>query len=97
MARSNGQKKINVFNAGINTFTGGFAFHKICQPSVVKLRRFGFRGFVDTMESIFEMYQDSVKMGIISSPVVAAARPMIQMMGFLPNGCSKKRFLPCQL
>jgi len=41
------------------------------------LRRFGFNGFVDTMESVFEVYQDMAKMGVIPAPIVNAANPMI--------------------
>ncbi|RMX84493.1 hypothetical protein D0869_04541 [Hortaea werneckii] len=60
-----------------DVFSGDWTHYKIGQPSVAKLRRFGFNGFVDTMESVFEMYQDMTKLGIIPAPRVDAARPMV--------------------
>ncbi|KAL8939804.1 MAG: hypothetical protein Q9216_003155 [Gyalolechia sp. 2 TL-2023] len=77
MAESNGQVRTNVFEAGVDFSLGDFLLHRIGHPSVAKLRRFGFNGFVDTMESVFEMYQEMAKLGVIPPPVVDAARPMI--------------------
>jgi hypothetical protein len=77
MDRSEGQVGVNVFDTGFGADMADFVYYKIGQPSVAKLRRFGFNGFVDTMESVFEMYQDMAKMGVIPAPVVDAAKPMI--------------------
>lgn len=74
---SNGQMTMNLFESGFDTSVADFSYYKIGQPSVAKLRRFGFNGFVDTMESVFEMYQDLAKMGVIPPPKVDAAKPMI--------------------
>lgn len=77
MDESNGDLNVNVFQSGMDVFMGDFAYCKIGQPSSAKLRRFGFCGFVDTMESVFEMYKDMAKMGVLPGPKVEAARPMI--------------------
>ena len=77
MDKSEGQVIVNVFDTGFGADMADFVFYKIGQPSEAKLRRFGFNGFVDTMESVFEMYQDMAKMGVIPAPVVEAAQPMI--------------------
>jgi nucleoside-diphosphate-sugar epimerase len=77
MEESKGELKINIFQSGMDVFMGDFAYYKIGQPSSAKLRRFGFNGFVDSMESVFEMYQDMAKMGVIPGPKVESANPMI--------------------
>jgi hypothetical protein len=79
MENSNGKLNVNVFEEGGlgNFHMADFVYYKIGQPSSAKFRRFGFSGFVDTMESVFEMYQDLAKMGVIPPPKVEAARPMI--------------------
>lgn len=77
MEKSGGQLNVDVFEKGFGADMADFVFYKIGQPSVAKLRRFGFNGFVDTMESVFEMYQDMAKMGILPAPKVDAAKPMI--------------------
>jgi len=77
MDKSEGQVKVNVFESGFGQDMADFVYYEIGQPSVAKLRRFGFNGFVDTMESVFEVYQDMAKMGVIPAPIVNAANPMI--------------------
>ncbi|GAB1731878.1 hypothetical protein NU195Hw_g9250t1 [Hortaea werneckii] len=76
---SEGKLKMDPFEESKrqDIFSGDWAFYKIGQPSVAKLRRFGFNGFVDTMESVFEMYQDMAELGIIPGPRVDAAKPMV--------------------
>ena len=76
MDESNSELKVNVFQSGMDVFTGDLAYYKMGQPASAKLRRFGFC-FVDTMESVFEMYKDMAKMGTLPGPKVEAARPMI--------------------
>lgn len=79
MQKSNGKITVNPFeNAGGELFSqGDFVHYIIGQPSVAKMRRFGFNGFVDTVESLFETYQEMAQMGVIPAPVVKAANPMI--------------------
>lgn len=78
MRDSDGKVKVNAFEDGaVDFLMGDFVYYKIGQPSLAKVRRFGFNGFVDTTESVFEMYQDLAKMGVIPPPKVDAARPMI--------------------
>lgn len=77
MAKSNGEVKTDVFEAGVDFSMGDFALYKIGQPSVAKLRRLGFNSFVATTERDFEIYQDMAKLGVIPPPVVETAKPMI--------------------
>ncbi|KEQ88158.1 hypothetical protein M438DRAFT_361540 [Aureobasidium pullulans EXF-150] len=75
---SNGSIKTNAYEDNMEQFDMvDFVYYKIGQPSSAKFRRFGFSGFVDTIESVFEMYTDLAKMGIIPAPKVEAAKPMI--------------------
>lgn len=79
MEASGGKLKVDPFeqSKGTDLFFGDWAFYKIGQPSVAKLRRFGFSGFVDTVESVFEMYKDMAQMGIVPPPNVDDARSSI--------------------
>lgn len=45
--------------------------------SMNKTRRFGWTGFVDTLESIFEAYSDMAKLGMLPPMVVDAAKPLM--------------------
>ena len=56
---------------------GDFAYLKFGSLSNNKLRRFGFSGFVDSLESIFEMYQEMNKFGILPPMVVDSANPLL--------------------
>lgn len=42
-----------------------------------KARRMGWTGYVDTIESIFEMYEENARLGLLPEMVVDAARPLI--------------------
>lgn len=78
MNNSNGKVKFDVFEDELdNVNMADFVYYKIGQPSSAKFRSFGFSGFVDTMEAVFELYQDFAKMGMIPAPKVEAAKPMI--------------------
>ena len=78
MNNSNGKVRFNLFEGGLeNVEMADFVYYKIGQPSSAKSRRFGFSGFVDTVEAVFELYQDFAKMGMIPAPKVEAAKPMI--------------------
>ncbi|KAI7349842.1 hypothetical protein KC320_g5851 [Hortaea werneckii] len=76
MEASQGQLTVDAFES-TDFEMADFALYRIGQPSVAKLRRFGFNGFVDTIESTFEMYQEMARMGILPAPRVEAAEPMI--------------------
>jgi nucleoside-diphosphate-sugar epimerase len=77
MEESAGSLKVDVFDAGFSAEIADFAYYKMGQPSSAKMRRFGFNGFVDTMESVFEMYTEMAKLGVLPAPRVEAARPQI--------------------
>lgn len=78
MKASSGQLKKNVFDGKAqDVFMGDFAFLPFGTLAMNKTRRFGFCGFVDTLESIFEMFQEMEKLGILPPMVVNAARPLI--------------------
>lgn len=42
-----------------------------------KARRLGWTGFVDTMESVFEMYRDMVGLGMLPPMIVDSPKPLI--------------------
>lgn len=43
-----------------------------------KARRYGFCGFVDTLESIFELFQGMEKLGTLPLMKVQAAQPQVE-------------------
>lgn len=78
MEASNGKVDVNHFDKDNEAFAmGDFNYIRIGQSSHVKLRKFGFNGFVDSLESTFEMYQDMATLGHLPPPAVQAARPLI--------------------
>lgn len=78
MEASSGQTVVDHFEISKDTFImGDFNFIRIGPMSHVKLRKFGFNGFVDSLESIFEMYEDMAVLGHLPPPAVQAARPLI--------------------
>jgi len=78
MAQSKGQLTKNVFEGGNSDFfMGDFAYLPFGTLSMNKARRFGFCGFVDTLESIFEMYQEMEKLGWLPSMSVDSASLLI--------------------
>ena len=78
MKQSKGQLKKNLFEGDFqDVFMGDFAFLPFGTLSMNKVRRFGFSGFVDTLESIFEMFQEMGKLGILPPMQVDAARPLV--------------------
>lgn len=56
-----------------NNFGGDFAYLRFCM-SHDKVRRYGFNGYVDALETVFEMYQEMQLMGMLPPMVVDAAR-----------------------
>jgi hypothetical protein len=78
MKKSGGQLKKNMFDGkSQDVFMGDYSFLPFGTLSMNKARRFGFCGFVDTLESIFEMFQEMEKLGILPPMVVGAARPLV--------------------
>ncbi|KAJ5605694.1 hypothetical protein N7510_008475 [Penicillium lagena] len=61
---------------GYFTF-GDAAFGGIGQLSMNKARRLGWTGFVDTRESIFEMYHEMEGLGMLPRTKVDVARPLV--------------------
>jgi hypothetical protein len=45
--------------------------------SMIKAKRFGFNGFVDTVESMFEVYQKMAKIDMLLPMKVDSARPLM--------------------
>lgn len=61
---------------GYFTF-GDAAFGGVGQLSMNKARRLGWTGFVDTRESIFEMYREMEGLGMLPRTKVDVARPLV--------------------
>ncbi|KAH7110540.1 hypothetical protein B0J11DRAFT_498981 [Dendryphion nanum] len=78
MKQSKGALKKNLFEGDFqDVFMGDFAFLPFGTLSMNKVRRFGFCGFVDTLESIFEMFQEMGTLGVLPPMQVDAARPLV--------------------
>jgi hypothetical protein len=58
------------------TFGDG-AFMRIGPLCMNKARRLGWTGFVDTRESLFEMYREMSMLGMLPPMKLDAARPMV--------------------
>ncbi|KAH6642695.1 hypothetical protein C7974DRAFT_385968 [Boeremia exigua] len=78
MAKSNGQVTANPWEGNLSEFfTGGLEYLPVNTASMNKVRRFGFSGYVDTLESVFEMYQEMAALGLLPQMVVDSANPQI--------------------
>jgi hypothetical protein len=78
MQQSNGQLTKDMFDDKLqDVFLGDFAFMPIGVLSLNKVRRFGFCGFVDTLESVFEMYTEMETLGLLPPMKVDSAQPLI--------------------
>jgi hypothetical protein len=78
MNKSNGRMKRNIFEGSLDEFLmADFTYLPFGTLSMNKARRFGFCGFVDTLECIFEMYQEMAKLGLLPPMKVDAANPLI--------------------
>ncbi|GKT43481.1 short chain dehydrogenase sirQ [Colletotrichum spaethianum] len=53
-----------------------WAYHRFGSVCLNKARRYGWTGFVDTMESIFEMYKEMSKLGTLPPMQVESAHPL---------------------
>lgn len=57
---------------------GDFAYLAFGTVTMNKARRYGFCGFVDTLESIFELFQGMEKLGTLPLMKVQAAQPQVE-------------------
>ncbi|CAG9989219.1 unnamed protein product [Clonostachys byssicola] len=77
MKSSAGELTWNPFEGNLDSiFSGDFAYLSFGTASVAKTRRFGFNGFVDPLESVYEMYLECQKLGMLPR-MAAQASPMI--------------------
>ena len=77
-SEADGKVSLNALDEGAVDYTmADFVVYAIDQASIAKVCRYEFNGFVDTMESVFEMYQDWAEMGVIPPGLVDAAKPMM--------------------
>lgn len=60
-----------------NFMFGDFALFIAPSLSMNKARRLGWTGFVDTRESLFEMYYEMAKLGMLPQMKVREAKPLI--------------------
>lgn len=78
MAKSNGKVTDNPWEGnGKDFLMGDFAYLPFGTASMNKAKRYGFSGFVDTLESVFEMFQEMEKLGSLPPMVVDAAQPLV--------------------
>ncbi|KAH6952255.1 hypothetical protein DER45DRAFT_511742 [Fusarium avenaceum] len=76
--QKNPEIKNNVFQDGsMDDMMHDFAFIAFGNLAVNKLRRFGFCGFVDSLESLYEMYQELHSFGMLPKLKAESARPLI--------------------
>ncbi|KAF9874403.1 nad dependent epimerase dehydratase family protein [Colletotrichum karsti] len=76
MEQSGGKITHDPFESPDDFFIGDFAYLRFGSMCLNKARRYGWTGFVDTLESIFEMYHEMEKLGMLPSMQVEAARPL---------------------
>lgn len=78
MKDSNGQVASNPFEDPEENFQmGDGCLIPHATLNMNKARRLGWTGYVDTIESIFEMYAENAKLGLLPNMVVSEPRPMI--------------------
>lgn len=78
MAESGGQLTCDVTEGDIsNVAMGDFAYLRFGTLSMNKARRLGWTGHVDSLESIFEMYQEMADFGMLPKMKVTAPKPLI--------------------
>jgi hypothetical protein len=78
MASSDGKITQDPFIDVEANFTFGDAALLISPSlSMNKARRLGWTGFVDTRESLFEMYSEMAELGMLPAMTVREAKPLI--------------------
>lgn len=76
--KSKGQLRAGAFDEPIDdNFMGDYAYLPIGQLSRNKVQRFGFCGFVDTLESTLEMFHEMAQLGMLPPPKVKEAYPLV--------------------
>lgn len=76
--KSSGKLTSNPFEDPQENFQMGDAvLIPIATLNMNKARRLGWTGYVDTVESIFEMYHENAKLGLVPDVVVSAASPLV--------------------
>ncbi|KAF4980522.1 hypothetical protein FZEAL_3457 [Fusarium zealandicum] len=76
--RKNPEVKANMFADGSGSDNiADFAYTRFGTLSTNKMRRFGFCGFVDTLESMFETFDEMHGFGLLPKMKVDAARPLV--------------------
>ncbi|KAK5058894.1 hypothetical protein LTR84_011158 [Exophiala bonariae] len=77
MAKSGAQLTNNPFDdPGANFAFGDAAFRKISSLCMNKARLFGWTGFADTREVLFEMYSEMAQLGVLPQLKADKARPL---------------------
>ncbi|EMC97065.1 hypothetical protein BAUCODRAFT_32808 [Baudoinia panamericana UAMH 10762] len=78
MAKSNGQLTANPFEDAEENFQMGDAIlSPIGSMNMNKARRLGWTGYVDTLESIHEMYRENSRLGLVPEMMVSEPKPMV--------------------
>jgi hypothetical protein len=78
MASSNGQVTSNPFEDPEENFQwGDGVFISMATLNMNKARRMGWTGYVDTIESIFEMYKENFNLGLVPDMVVDEPKPLV--------------------
>jgi hypothetical protein len=77
MKESRGQLKTKVFEDKDTFLMADFSLATFGTLCMNKVKRYGFNGFVDTVESIFEVYQEMAKIGMLPPMKVDSARPLV--------------------
>jgi len=78
MESSHGKVTDDPFNDPVESFQMADATMGIMGiMNMNKARRLGWTGYVDTIESIFEMYQENAKLGLLPEMKVKEAKPNV--------------------
>jgi hypothetical protein len=60
-----------------NIFLGDFSYLRFGILGQDKVRRYGFTGYVDSLETVHEMYKECAKMGMLPEMKAKQAKPLI--------------------
>ena len=77
MKESKGQLKTDVFKDKDTFLMADFSLGTFGTLSMNKAKIYGFNGFVDTIESIFEVFLELAKIGMLPPMKVDSARPLV--------------------
>ncbi|KAH7182346.1 uncharacterized protein B0J16DRAFT_363284 [Fusarium flagelliforme] len=76
MDQSGGKVTVDFFEKK-KFFSGDFAYLRFGTASPNKCKTFGFNGFVDSLESVFEMYKEMEALGLVMPMKVDTARHLV--------------------